>query len=73
MLISKIGHIFTDGIASLIVYHCFPGRPSDQILDLFGPWMQEENQSAQREREKKKPVETTLDWTPNADKCWTRN
>ena len=28
---------YIERVASLSVYHCFPGGPSDQILDIFGP------------------------------------
>ena len=34
---NKINWPYLQRVASLSVYHCFPGEPSDQILDLFGP------------------------------------
>ena len=54
---------YLERVATLSVDHCFPGGPSDQILDLF--W------SSFRCRRKtgvpgEKPAEASLDWKPNA-------
>ena len=56
---------YLERVASLCVYHCFPGGPSDQILDLFGPVLDAGE----------KPAEASLDWKPSAHKCrdWGSN
>ena len=35
--VGLINRPYLERVASLSVYHCFPGGHSDQILDLFGP------------------------------------
>ena len=64
-----INRPYLERVASLSVYRCFPGGPSDQILDHF--W------SSFRCRRKtrvpgEKLAEASLDWKPNAHKCRDR-
>ena len=69
VLLDKINRPYLERVASLSVNHCFPGGPSDQILDHF--W------SSFRCRKKtgvpeEKPTEASLDCKPNAHKCRDR-
>ena len=58
--LDKVNRPYLERVASLSVYHCFPGGPSDQILDLFGPVLDAERKPECPEKNLWKQV-----WTGN--------